>query len=39
MFAAGIPIPDISDKRIAVVEAVRIHGLLRPEEGESEVEG
>src|SRR6478672_101043 len=39
MFAAGIPIPDISDKRIAVVEAVRIHGLLRPEEAETEVDG
>jgi hypothetical protein len=39
MFAAGIPIPDISDKRIAVVEAVRIHGLLRPEDGETEVDG
>jgi hypothetical protein len=39
MFAAGIPIPDISDKRIAVVEAVRIHGLLRPEAGETEVDG
>ena len=39
MFAAGIPIPDISDKRIAVVEAVRIHGLLRPGEGETEVAG
>jgi hypothetical protein len=34
MFAAGIPIPDISDKRIAVVEAIRIHGLLRPEDSD-----
>ena len=26
-FAAGIPLLDVSDKRIAVVEAARIHGL------------
>jgi hypothetical protein len=35
MFAAGIPIPDLSDKRIAVVEAIRIHGLLRPDDGDT----
>jgi hypothetical protein len=28
MFAAGIPMPDVSDKRVAVVEAVRLHRLL-----------
>ncbi len=28
MFASGIPMPDRSDKRIAVVEAVLLHGLL-----------
>ena len=28
MFEQGIPMPDISDKRFAVVEAARIHGLL-----------
>jgi hypothetical protein len=39
MFAAGIPIPDISDKRIAVVEAIRINGLLRPEAGGAEAGG
>lgn len=28
MFAAGIPMPDVSEKRVAVVEAVRLHRLL-----------
>jgi hypothetical protein len=28
MFAAQIPMPDVSDKRVAVVEAARTHGLL-----------
>jgi hypothetical protein len=28
LFAAGIPMPDVSDKRVAVVEAVRLHRLL-----------
>jgi hypothetical protein len=28
MFEQGVPMPDISDKRIAVVEAARIHGLV-----------
>ncbi len=29
MFAEQIPMPDVSDKRVAVVEAARVHGLLR----------
>lgn len=29
MFEAQIPMPDMSDKRFAVVEAARAHGLLR----------
>lgn len=28
MFAAGIPMPDVGDKRVAVVEAARVHGLV-----------
>lgn len=28
MFAEQIPMPDVADKRIAVVEAARVHGLL-----------
>lgn len=28
LFAAGIPMPDIAEKRVAVVEAVRLHRLL-----------
>ena len=28
MFAEQIPMPDVSDKRVAVVEAARVHGLL-----------
>ena len=28
MFAAGVPMPDVSDKRVAVVEAVRLHRLF-----------
>jgi hypothetical protein len=28
IFAAGIPMPDVSEKRVAVVEAVRLHRLL-----------
>jgi len=28
MFAAQLPMPDVSDKRVAVVEAARTHGLL-----------
>jgi hypothetical protein len=28
LFAAGVPMPDVAEKRIAVVEAVRLHGLL-----------
>jgi hypothetical protein len=28
MFAQQIPMPDVSDKRVAVVEAARAHGLL-----------
>lgn len=28
MFAQGVPMPDISDKRVAVVEAARVHGLV-----------
>lgn len=28
MFAHEVPMPDVSDKRIAVVEAARVHGLL-----------
>jgi hypothetical protein len=28
MFELQVPMPDVSDKRIAVVEAARLHGLL-----------
>jgi hypothetical protein len=28
MFAKQVPMPDVSDKRVAVVEAARVHGLL-----------
>jgi hypothetical protein len=28
MFAQQMPMPDVSDKRIAVIEAARVHGLL-----------
>ena len=28
MFAAGIPMPDITEKRVAVVEAARLHRLM-----------
>jgi hypothetical protein len=28
MFAEQLPMPDVSDKRVAVVEAARIHGML-----------
>lgn len=28
LFAAGIPMPDVKEKRVAVVEAVRLHRLL-----------
>ncbi len=28
MFTAGIPMPDVTDKRVAVVEAARLHGLV-----------
>ncbi len=28
MFAQQVPMPDVSDKRVAVVEATRVHGLL-----------
>jgi hypothetical protein len=28
MFQQGVPMPDISDKRVAVVEAARVHGIL-----------
>ncbi|HEY7947057.1 MAG TPA: hypothetical protein VID75_05250 [Acidimicrobiales bacterium] len=28
MFAEQVPMPDVSDKRVAVVEATRVHGLL-----------
>jgi hypothetical protein len=31
MFEQGVPMPDISDKRMAVVEAARVHGILTPE--------
>lgn len=30
MFEQGVPMPDISDKRMAVVEAARVHGILAP---------
>ena len=33
LFAAGIPMPDVSEKRIAVVEAVRLHRLLGEDVG------
>jgi hypothetical protein len=29
MFAEQIPMPDVSDKRVAVVEAARVHGMLQ----------
>jgi hypothetical protein len=32
MFEQGVPMPDVTDKRIAVVEAARIHGLLSIQE-------
>ena len=28
MFAAAVPMPDVADKRVAVVEAIRLHRLL-----------
>lgn len=28
LFAAGVPMPDVTDKRVAVAEAVRLHRLL-----------
>jgi hypothetical protein len=28
LFAAGVPMPDVSDKRVAVAEAIRLHRLL-----------
>ena len=28
LFAAGVPMPDVADKRVAVCEAVRLHKLL-----------
>jgi len=28
MFAQQVPMPDVADKRVAVVEAARVHGLL-----------
>lgn len=28
LFSAGIPMPDVADKRVAVVEAIRLHRLL-----------
>lgn len=28
LFAANVPMPDVSDKRVAVVEALRLHGML-----------
>lgn len=28
LFAAGVPMPDVADKRVAVVEAIRLHRLL-----------
>ncbi len=34
MFAAGIPMPDLADKRVAVVEAVRLHRLLAADLGD-----
>jgi hypothetical protein len=34
MFAAGIPMPDVADKRVAVVEAVRLHRLFDVEEAD-----
>jgi hypothetical protein len=35
MFAAGIPMPDVSEKRVAVVEAVRLHRLLVQDAGDA----
>lgn len=35
MFAAAIPMPDVGDKRIAVVEAARLHGLLSDGPGDA----
>jgi hypothetical protein len=34
MFAAGIPMPDVAEKRVAVVEAVRLHRLLALDDGD-----
>ena len=31
MFEQGVPMPDISDKRVAVIEAARIHGMFTVE--------
>lgn len=28
LFAAGVPMPDVADKRVAVVEAIRLHRLI-----------
>jgi hypothetical protein len=33
LFAAGVPLPDISDKRLAVAEALRLHRLLPDADG------
>jgi hypothetical protein len=33
MFAQGVPMPDISDKRAAVVEAARVYGVVEDENG------
>jgi hypothetical protein len=30
LFAEGVPLPDIAEKRIAVIEAIRLHRLLPP---------
>lgn len=30
MFAAGVPMPDVADKRVAVAEAIHLHRLLLP---------
>ena len=30
LFEQDVPMPDVTDKRIAVVEAARVHGLLTP---------
>jgi hypothetical protein len=34
LFAAGIPIPDVAEKRVAVAEAARLHRLLEGDGGE-----